>query len=90
MDQPAPTAIEVVSAKITNNRLKALLDEKGLSQEELSRRVGVSYRHINRLALGQSAPSLLVALRIATVLEQPLEHVFSWKIVTRKRIARAA
>jgi putative transcriptional regulator len=87
---PDPPPVEIVKATITTNRIKAVLAEKGITQEELSRRVGVSYRHINRLVLGRSEPSLLLALRIARVLNEPLEKLFVTKIITRKAIQRAA
>jgi DNA-binding XRE family transcriptional regulator len=83
------TALEIVDSKIKSNRIKKVLKDKGVTQEELSRRVGVSYRHINRLTLGRSEPSLLLAHRISTVLDEPVEELFDIKISTR-RVARTA
>ena len=77
------TAVEIIKARLTGNRIKAVLEEKNITQEDLSRRVGVSYRHINRLCLNRSEPSLLLALRISVVLNEPLDKLFMWKIQTR-------
>jgi DNA-binding XRE family transcriptional regulator len=82
-------ALEIVEATIKSNRIKQVLAAKKITQEELSRRVGVSYRHINRLALGRSEPSLLLAQKIAIILDEPVEKLFQASIRTRK-VARAA
>lgn len=82
------TALEVIKSSLVSNRIKAVLEEKGITQEELSRRVGVSYRHINRLCLGRSEPSLMLALRLSKVLNEPLERLFVWKIQTRSSRSR--
>jgi transcriptional regulator with XRE-family HTH domain len=81
-------AIEIVRASIRGNRIKEILEAKGLTQEELARRVGVSYRHINRVVLGATGTSLLVAKCIETVLETPLDLVFMFTIHTRARVQR--
>jgi len=81
-------ALEIVSAKIEKNRVKSLLKERHLSQEEAARRVGISYRQMNRIALGLSDPSLLLAAKIAVVLGEPLEYIFKFKITTRERLVR--
>jgi transcriptional regulator with XRE-family HTH domain len=82
------TAIEIVRASICGNRIKDILHAKGLTQEELARRVGVSYRHINRLVLGASGTSLLIAKCIETVLETSLDRLFMFTIDTRARVQR--
>jgi len=82
------TALEIVDSKIRANKIKKVLKDKGVTQEELSRRVGVSYRHINRLTLGRSEPSLLLAYRISAVLDEPVEDLFDIAIKTR-RVARS-
>lgn len=86
--RPRRHALEVVTAKITKNRIKATLRERGMTQEEAARRVGVSYRQMNRLALGHSDPSLLLAAKIAVVLNEPLDTLFPIKITTRERLNR--
>ena len=81
-------AIEITKAKIVSNRLKEVLTTLNLSQEELARRVGISYRQVNRVVLGRSQPSLLLAECMAVVLGEPASSLFKFKIVTRKRVAR--
>jgi DNA-binding XRE family transcriptional regulator len=82
--RPPKVDKEVVEAVIYSNRIKHYLIKKGLTQEELSRRVKTSYRHINRLSLGRSHPSLLLAHRIAAVLEEPVSELFHVRVRTRK------
>jgi DNA-binding XRE family transcriptional regulator len=93
MEQTAsPTslpAVEIVTAKIEKNRVKAILKARDLTQEEAARRVGISYRQMNRIALDHSDPSLLLAAKIAVVLGEPLESIFKIKITTRKRLVRS-
>jgi DNA-binding XRE family transcriptional regulator len=80
--------IEVLDAQIVTNKIRGLLELKHITQEELSRRVSTSYRHINRVVLAKSHPSLLLACRIAAVLEAPITDIFQIEVKTRK--ARAA
>ena len=75
--------IEVTEASIEGNNIRKML--KGVSQEELSRRAGVSSRQLNRVILGQSEPKILMAIRLATVLGVPVEDIFTMNIKTRKR-----
>lgn len=90
MDQTTERpAVEVVAAKIVSNRIKQVLNARGLSQEELARRVGISYRQVNRVVLGRSTPSVLLAECMAVVLDEPVVKLFKFRIVTRKRVPRA-
>lgn len=82
--------IEVLDASIVKNHIKAALDKKQLAQEEAARRVGVSYRHFNRVVLGQAEPTLLVACRMAEVLGVPVHKLFVVKVKTRPRLANGA
>jgi DNA-binding XRE family transcriptional regulator len=74
--------VEVVEATILGNHIKAILDEVGLTQEEAARRIGVSYRHFNRIVLDHSDPSMLCALRMEAVLGKPLDELFELRIRT--------
>lgn len=60
-----------VRPRPAKNRLKEAIAKKGLAQEEAARRVGVSYRHFNRVVLGHAEPTLLVAQKMAAVLDAP-------------------
>ena len=75
--------VEVVSARIIRNRIKETLAAKGITQEELARRTGKSYRHINRLVLHVSEPSFLLAKCIETVLGVRSDRLFIVKVSTR-------
>ena len=61
---------------MTENRLKALRNEAGLSQKALGEKVGVSRQAINALERGHHAPSLDLAFRLAGVFGLPVEGVF--------------
>jgi len=80
--------VEIVSAEIEAVWLKALIDKRKLNQEEVARRVGISYRQMNRLTLGHSDPSLLLATRIAVVLDVDVNDLFTICITTRPRVER--
>jgi len=81
-------ALEIVSAKIVKNAIKAILSARSLTQEEAARRVGISYRQMNRLALGHSDPSLLLAAKIGVIVGAPLDVIFPLQITTRKRLVK--
>lgn len=82
-------AVEVVEATLRGNRLKSVLARfrPSLTQEEAARRLGISYRHFNRIVLGVSEPSLLLAMRMQAVLGTPIERLFRVKLITRRRQA---
>jgi len=50
--------------------------EKGLTQEELARKVGVSRQTIVNVEQGRYKPSILLALKIARVLDTDVETLF--------------
>ena len=50
--------------------------ETGLSQEELADELGVSRQTVSSVENGQSVPSVLLALKIAAVLDAPVEELF--------------
>ncbi len=67
-------------AKPTNvsNRIRELRAERGVSQAELGRRVGVTRQTVNAIEGGKYSPSLEVAFKIARTLDLPLESVFDY------------
>jgi len=83
------THVEVVSAELTSNALKDRLAQIGMSQEDAARRVGISYRHFNRIVLMQAEPTLLVSQMIATVVGKPVSKLFTIAIKTRPRDVKA-
>lgn len=58
------------------NRIEELRLTKGLSRAELADAVGVHYQTVGYLERGEYAPSLSLALRIARVLDEPIESIF--------------
>jgi putative transcriptional regulator len=48
-----------------------------MTQEELALRTGVSRQTIMSIERGQTNPSVLLALKIASVFDVPLTNVFS-------------
>lgn len=76
--------VEIVSAEHAPNNVKRALEEAGLSQEEVARRVYVSYRHFNRVTLGQTEPTFLLVKKLEVALGKPGDFLFPVKIVKRK------
>jgi putative transcriptional regulator len=58
------------------NRLKELRARHDLTQEALANKVGVSRQSIISIEKGRYSPSVVLALRIAQVLQVPLEQAF--------------
>jgi putative transcriptional regulator len=58
------------------NRIRVLRAEKGWSQAELAKKVGVSRNSINAVENGKFDPSLPLAFRIVEVFELKIEDVF--------------
>ena len=58
------------------NRLKELRARHDLTQEALAEMVGVSRQSIISIEKGRYSPSVTLALRIARILQVPLEEAF--------------
>lgn len=58
------------------NILRVLRAERGWTQEELGRRLGVSRQAVNALETEKHDPSLDLAYRIAALFARPVEAVF--------------
>lgn len=59
------------------NLLRVLRAERGWTQEELGKRIGVSRQAVNALETEKHDPSLDLAYRIAAAFERPVEAIFS-------------
>lgn len=57
--------------------MHALRTEKGLTQEEFASAVGVSRQTVISIEKGNYTPSVLLAIKIAELFEQPVEKIFS-------------
>lgn len=58
------------------NRLRVLRAERGWTQEELARRLGVSRQAIIAIENEKYDPSLSLAFRISRVFAEPIEQLF--------------
>lgn len=50
---------------------------KNITQEELSKKVGVSRQTINAMELGKYVPSTVLALKIGRIFEKSVEEIFT-------------
>lgn len=58
------------------NDVRALRTEKGLSQGQLARELGVSRQTINAIENGRYVPSLPLGMALARFFAKPVEEVF--------------
>jgi len=58
------------------NRVRALRVDRGWSQAEFARKLGVSRQSIHAIETGKFDPSLPLALRIVDLLGMTIEDVF--------------
>ena len=58
------------------NRLKVERAERNWSQADLAERLSVSRQTINAIETGRYDPSLPLAMRMARLLEKPVEALF--------------
>ncbi len=59
------------------NQIRARRKEKGLSQEDLARRCGVSRQTINAIENNKYDPTLSLAFRLARELGVPVDGLFA-------------
>lgn len=57
-------------------RLKELRARDGLNQTELAKRAKVSRQTISLIEREEFIPSLLIAIRIAKIFNEPIENIF--------------
>ena len=63
-------------ALVLHNDLPAIRKEKGLSQADLAKLVGVSRNTISSIETGQYAPTAKLALLLCIALDKKFEEVF--------------
>lgn len=61
---------------VLKNRLKELRARDGYNQTELAKLAQVSRQTISLIERGEYTPSVVIALRIAQIFQEPLEQVF--------------
>lgn len=59
-----------------NNRLAKMRKERGWSQEQLSKKLGVSRQTIISIEKGHFDPKLPLAFRLADVFDSTIEDIF--------------
>jgi DNA-binding XRE family transcriptional regulator len=63
--------------ELVTNRVEEIRSGLGMSRQELADNVGVHYQTIGYIERGDYSPSLVLALKIATVLGKSVEDIFS-------------
>lgn len=61
---------------ILHNNIRRLRFERGMTQEELALRVGVSRQTIMSIERGATNPSVLLAYKVAMALQSQVTEVF--------------
>lgn len=59
------------------NTLSELRDQKGWTQGELAKQLGVSRQSVNAIETGKYDPSLPLAFKIAALFDQTIEDIFT-------------
>ena len=70
MEQDASAALQLLGERIRDARLRL-----GISQEELAFRAEIDRTYVSQIERGIGNPSLLVMLRLSSVLQAPLSRL---------------
>ena len=68
--------MEASSQRRAENKLRAVLDERHLSQNQLSKRLGVEPGAISAICRGKRQPRIALALAIAQEVGEPVDRIF--------------
>lgn len=58
------------------NRLKQIRKQKGITQEELAKAVGITRPYLSDIERGVKTPGGDIVIRIASYLKLPVEEIF--------------
>lgn len=58
------------------NKIEEIRKEKGIRQDELAKKIGVSRQTISSLENGRYNPSIMLAYKIAKFFDMTIEEVF--------------
>ncbi len=67
---------EMAMEVILKNRLKELRARDGINQTEMAKLAGVSRQTISLIERNEYTPSVIIAMKIAKVFQEPVEEVF--------------
>lgn len=70
------------------NRIKIVLDQKGIKQKWFAEKIGKSFNMVNSYAQNRSQPSIETLYRIASVLDVEVERTFFTPKKKLKRILK--
>mgnify|MGYP001604532492 CR=1 FL=1 len=59
-------------------RIKEIRRAKGLSQEELSEKIGIDSKHLSRIEVGGSFPSLATLIKLSEALKVEIKDFFEF------------
>lgn len=66
--------------KLHSNKLLQILNEKEMTQQELSDITGILKTHLTKIVKGQRrCISLPIAIKIARALDKPIEEIFIYR-----------
>jgi len=65
-----------MSSQELQSRVRAVREEKGVSQKALAEAAGISRQALSAVEAGRQVPSTTVALRLAAALHEPVEALF--------------
>ncbi len=64
-------------------RIRELRKSKGLSQEQLSEKIGIDSKHLSRIELGKSFPYMETLEGIAKALEVEMKELFEFNHIAK-------
>jgi transcriptional regulator with XRE-family HTH domain len=81
------TKIKKSREKIYGNKIKTILLESGMNQQELADITGIGVSHLSKIILGKRrCISLPIAFKISQALNKKIEDVFIAKKVTVSKV----
>jgi hypothetical protein len=81
------TKIKKSREKIYGNKIKTILLESGMNQQELADITGIGVSHLSKIILGKRrCISLPIAFKISQALNKKIEDVFIVKRVTVSKV----
>lgn len=72
------------------NRMRKLREMRSMTQEQLSRLIGVSRQAVNAIETGKCEPSIWLAFDISKVFDCPIEAVFLFEESMKKSRAESS